>query len=68
MDQCDSSAKTTMTKEVVGTGALALTMDTVREAQIKQEIGRKSNEHDAHDATCKEMEEGLKRVNPENSQ
>jgi len=58
-----STVKTTMTKEVVGNTALAVTMDTVRERQIKQEIAKRSVELEQIDSRGRQMEENLRNKN-----
>merc|ERR1719308_616360 len=60
-----SAAKTTMTKEVLGNSALAITKDTAREAQINQDIKQKNVEYAQVDSRRRDMEETLKGRNME---
>lgn len=60
-----SSAKTTMTKEVMGNSALAVTKDTARESQIKLEIEEREKDLRQIDSRGRDMEENLKERNIE---
>jgi len=60
-----SSVKTTMTKEVVGNGTMAVTMDTAKEAQLKQEIVEKERELEQLEMRVREMDDGLKKAHLE---
>merc|ERR1712142_1073437 len=60
-----SSAKTTMTKEVMGNSALAVTKDIARESQIKQEIEERERDLKQIDSRGRNMEEILKERNIE---
>jgi len=60
-----STAKTTMTKEVVGNNTLQVSKDSSREKQIKEEITRKEREQEQLDIRARGLEDRLKTLNVE---
>eukprot|EP00092_Neocalanus_flemingeri_P024188 GFUD01026235.1.p1 GENE.GFUD01026235.1~~GFUD01026235.1.p1 ORF type:complete len:1076 (+),score=430.02 GFUD01026235.1:59-3286(+) len=60
-----SSAKTTMTKEVVGNNTLQVSKDSTRERQVKEEIAEKEREQEQLSIRARSVDDKLRTLNVE---